>query len=383
MKTIAYARILLLTFFFCSFSAVAQDNPAVNVTGGGTKNFIPRWTAAHGLGNSDIFQTAAGEVGINTASPAAELDVNGSFKIHGTAFGIAKTGHITFVSGQVFPGTGTITAVKTGAGITGGGNHGAVTVSLDTSFTDGRYAALGFSNTFGPDQFFSAGIFANNLNSSGDVDLDGNVNAEIGTVFAQSGDFGFSTVGGPSVFSNTGSGTQAEQIQSFANPSSSAFVEAQFNANNQATFYTDSLGDTVAIGNKSAAVPLKSGQMVKVFSMESPEVWFEDFGSAQLLGGITTVRLDQKFIQTVNLGKGYHVFVTPKGDCKGLFVTNETNNGFEVRELGGGQSSIDFDYRIVAHRNKYESMRLPPAVMPTLKAAPVAKARKTPSRTRE
>ena len=105
--------------------------------------------------------------------------------------------------------------------------------------------------------------------------------------------------------------------------------------------------------------------MVKVFSMESPEVWFEDFGSGQLTGGISTVRLDAKFGQTANLSKGYHVFVTPKGDCKGLFVANETKDGFEVRELSGGQSSIDFDYRIVAHRNGYETMRLPAAKMPT------------------
>jgi hypothetical protein len=77
------------------------------------------------------------------------------------------------------------------------------------------------------------------------------------------------------------------------------------------------------------------------------------------------VRLDAKFGQTANLSKNYHVFVTPKGDCKGLFVANETKDGFEVRELGGGQSSIDFDYRIVAHRNGYEAMRLPVAKVPS------------------
>jgi hypothetical protein len=85
------------------------------------------------------------------------------------------------------------------------------------------------------------------------------------------------------------------------------------------------------------------------------------------MGGITTVALDQKFTQTVNLAKGYHVFVTPKGDCKGLYVSNETKTGFEVRELGGGQSSVAFDYRIVAHRNGYETTRLPVAPLPSAK----------------
>jgi hypothetical protein len=243
-----------------------------------------------------------------------------------------------------------------------------VNIGLDTSFTDGRYAQPGISNNFSPDQFFAAGVYAQTLNSSSDVDLDGNVNAEIGTVYGQVGSFGFSTVPGQSLFSVTGSQTQALQLQSFFPPASNAYTEAQFDMNGNPTYWTDSLGDTVAKGSKSAAIPLKNGKMVKVFSMESPEVWFEDFGAGQLMGGITTVPLEQKFAQTVNLALGYHVFVTPKGDCKGLYVTNETKTGFEVRELGGGQSSVAFDYRIVSHRNGYEAMRLPIATIPSVKA---------------
>jgi len=367
MKTNAFARIFVPMFLFCSLAAMAQDNPAVSVSGGGTTNFIPRWTSAHALGNSNIFQSAAGNVGVGTTSPSAQFDVHGAFKIHGTAFGIASNGQVNFVSGQTFPGAGTITAVNAQTGIIGGGTQGSVNIGLDTMFTDGRYAQLGISNNFSPDQFFGAGVYAQTLNSSGDVDLDGNLNAEIGTVYGQVGSFGFSTVPGQSLFSVTGSQTQALQVQSFFPPASDAFTEAQFDTNGNPTFWTDSLGDTVARGSKSAAVPLKSGQMVKVFSMESPEVWFEDFGSGQLMGGITTVSLDRKFVQTVNLSMGYHVFVTPKGDCKGLYIANETKDGFEVRELEGGQSSVAFDYRIVAHRKGYETMRLPAAKVPSAK----------------
>jgi hypothetical protein len=45
-------------------------------------------------------------------------------------------------------------------------------------------------------------------------------------------------------------------------------------------------------------------------------------------------------------------------------VTNEGNGTFEVRELGGGKSNVEFDYRIVAHRKGYEALRLPAAQMP-------------------
>jgi hypothetical protein len=155
------------------------------------------------------------------------------------------------------------------------------------------------------------------------------------------------------------------QLQNHAAPSGANFTEVQFN-NTQTTFFTDTQGDTSAIGTKSAVVPMQDGSMAKMFSVESPEVWFEDYGADKLSGGMVTVALDEKFVQTVNLSKGYHVFLTPKGDCKGLYVTNESDTGFEVKEMGGGGSSVEFDYRIVAHRKGYEELRLPAAVMPKL-----------------
>jgi hypothetical protein len=90
----------------------------------------------------------------------------------------------------------------------------------------------------------------------------------------------------------------------------------------------------------------------------SPEVWFEDIGAAALQEGAAVVSIDRLFAKTVNLNAGYHVFLTPLGDCNGLYVANKTGAGIEVRELGGGASSVSFDYRIVAHRAGYEDLRL-------------------------
>jgi hypothetical protein len=92
--------------------------------------------------------------------------------------------------------------------------------------------------------------------------------------------------------------------------------------------------------------------------VESPENWFEDFGSGSLSNGAATIALDPAFTQTVNTGTEYHVFLTPKGDSEGLYVSNETPQGFEVHEQRGGHSNVAFDYRIVAKRSGYENVRL-------------------------
>jgi hypothetical protein len=337
----------------CSGLGLAQDAPAANVTGNGTADFIPRWTGPHSIGNSLIFQTVGGQVGIGTTGPSAKLDVKGSFTIHGTGFSIDPTGNVHFVSGQTFPGAGTVTSVGTGLGLTGGPITTSGTVSIDT----GVVPQLGANNSFtgsegiaGSLSVGGSGSFGGALGVSGVGNFSSQVAINAGNSFG--------------VASSNNSSTQTLSLQNHAAASNSDFIEAQFDLNGKAVFFTDTLGDTTATGIKHAAVPMQNGQMVNVASMESPGVWFEDFGSGQLTGGITTVSIDASFSQIVSLPAGYHVFITPKGDCKGLFVTNETANGFEVRELSGGQSSVEFDYRIVAHRKGYEKVRLPLAKMP-------------------
>lgn len=180
----------------------------------------------------------------------------------------------------------------------------------------------------------------------------------------------FDVSGGQAVIAETANGDQALQGQQFATAGSSAFEYAFFDLNGNPVTWADSLGDTVAIGSKSAAVPLKSGKMVKVYSQESTQVWFEDFGSARLVGGVATVRLDSKYAQLVDTKLPYHVFVTPNGDCHGLYIAQKDRNSFEVRELGGGSSNVEFDYRISALRNGYENVRLEPAKLPVAGKVP-------------
>ena len=117
-------------------------------------------------------------------------------------------------------------------------------------------------------------------------------------------------------------------------------------------------GDMACTGQLKSLVDAGGGtRKVETYSMQSPENWMEDFGSGTLQNGVAVVGIDPTFSETVSESADYHVFLTPKGDSRGLYVINETATSFEVRESGGGISSLAFDYRIVAKRRGFEGQR--------------------------
>jgi hypothetical protein len=142
------------------------------------------------------------------------------------------------------------------------------------------------------------------------------------------------------------------------NESASGYPFSAVNATGNGC-YIDPSGSINCTGSKNAVVRIDGGQRkVALSAIESPKNWFEDFGSEQLSNGTAVIRLEPEFAQTVNTQLEYHIFLTPKGDCKGLYVAHETSNSFEVHELGGGTSGVRFDYRIVALRKNFENIRM-------------------------
>ena len=648
------------------------------ITGSGTTDYVPLWLSKTKLGSSKIFQSTAGDLGIGTTSPAANLDVNGTsdirntltlfpngssptLSISGTAFALSSTGSVTFVSGQTFPGTGTVTSVGSGAGLTGGPITGSgtlsvatggvtnamlqnskvtlnantagglttpgamtlgstytiglqpcstnqvlqfngtnwncaavgtvtsvgsgagltggpittsgtlsvpnsgitnamlqnssLTVNAGTALTGGGLVALGNSTTLNVDTtkvplLSGNNSFTGNQAITGSLSATGNISAS-GSITGQTGSFGANslyplvyilqsgsgdglfltagqtgiyaaaanvggygvyggTTGGtgvygddsatsgasvgvlgksssssgygvqgtspyvgvygasagssqigpfgliPGVWGDTGAGVDmgvgvmgtadggsagyfennspggAPTLAAFADSTAadSAFgilaealccsnegVVVTYNVgvwgdtgeaagtgtavvgtaddNWAAHFYNNSAthttlnaqndtstpgslvfktlapqfkGDMCTIdvegalnctGSMSADVPVDGGaRKVALYAVEAPDNWFEDAGSGQLSNGSARIELDPTFAQTVNTGMNYHVFLTPNGDCKGLYVSQKSATSFEVHELGGGTSSIAFDYRIMAKRSGYENVRL-------------------------
>jgi len=120
-------------------------------------------------------------------------------------------------------------------------------------------------------------------------------------------------------------------------------------------------GDLNCTGSKSAVVSTVNHGWRQLYAVESPEVWFEDFGTARLVDGEATVAFDPIFADTVNLEVDYHVFLTPL--CQEpvlLFVTAKSSTGFAARgvTLDGQPASCACDYRVVARRSGYEGVRL-------------------------
>jgi hypothetical protein len=94
------------------------------------------------------------------------------------------------------------------------------------------------------------------------------------------------------------------------------------------------------------------------YGAQETEPTMEDVGSGRLVNGSATVPLAADYRQTI-ADSPYLVFLTPQGDCNGLYVEAKTPGGFIVRELHGGRSTLAFDYRIVAQQYGARDGRLP------------------------
>jgi hypothetical protein len=114
-------------------------------------------------------------------------------------------------------------------------------------------------------------------------------------------------------------------------------------------------GLQVVNGSKNAVVSTPSGSKA-LYTEESTEVWFTDYGFGKLTNGKGRILFDPSFAQTINADESYHVFVQPYGRAE-LYVAERTPLGFTVA-LKDGDPNAEFSYRIVAKRLGFEGKRL-------------------------
>jgi hypothetical protein len=130
------------------------------------------------------------------------------------------------------------------------------------------------------------------------------------------------------------------------------------------------LGDFMVIGgSKSAVVRHRDGSYRQLYTLESPESWFEDFGRAELRQGKTTVALRPDFAAVID-HKAMHIFLSPEGDCNGLYISSQSGKAFSVRERQRGTSSVTFSYRVVGRRKDIRGERMKKISVPREPPAP-------------
>jgi hypothetical protein len=130
---------------------------------------------------------------------------------------------------------------------------------------------------------------------------------------------------------------------------------------------------TVVGGAKSAAVPHPDGSHRRLYCVESPESWFEDFGTGRLENGCAFVDIDPDFAAVVDLAE-YHVFLTGHDDFD-LRVSERNQQSFRVFAKNAA-SAGSFSWRIVAKRKdiaapRFETVTVPPEpVLPSIPDMP-------------
>ncbi len=128
------------------------------------------------------------------------------------------------------------------------------------------------------------------------------------------------------------------------------------------------VGDFAVRGAKSAAVPHPDGSHRRLYCVESPESWFEDFGKGQLSCGQAHVAIDPDLAAVATM-EDYHVFLTAYHSDHLLHVTNQTPSGFSVQAKDPAASGR-FSWRVVAKRKDVVAERFAPIEVPSAPIMP-------------
>ena len=101
--------------------------------------------------------------------------------------------------------------------------------------------------------------------------------------------------------------------------------------------------------------PGDNTKQIVYICLEGPEAGTYCRGKGQLINGVVTIQLTETFALVTSDTALITVQVTPRGDCKGLYVVSSTPQEIVIKELQNGQSSVEFDYFVNGIRKGYEN----------------------------
>lgn len=302
-----------------------------------TKNTIGAGLQGITAGTSGL---SAGVRGLDSATNTGYNDgvlgivTNGGYGVDGTSGdnalggvrGIATTGIGTY--GRSSSSYGAFGTSATSAGVVG------------TSFSSSGVYAASSSGT-GLEAHSSTGSAGRFFAGNGTA-IEGNTSTGYGLIARTGGSVG------AYVTNSNGNGTDITGSYIGLLGRSNAYPMLLTNASAANLFYVDGSGNVWSHGTYNTFARTRSGQSTLAYSPQTTAPSVEDVGAAQLVNGTATIRFDTAFAASIDGQSAYHVFLTPGGDTRGLFVAVKTPTGFVVRETQGGRGTLSFDYRIVA-----------------------------------
>ncbi len=122
-------------------------------------------------------------------------------------------------------------------------------------------------------------------------------------------------------------------------------------------------------GSVSTVISTSQGQRALICP-ESPEAWFEDYGTGVMVNGRGRVDLDPMLLDgvTVDAENPLMVFVQMTSPLPNGHYVLKDYTGFTVVEQNDGGSRATFDYRIVAKRAGWENVRFDIVAPPPARA---------------
>ncbi len=310
---------------------------------------------------------STGNVGIGVTVPLAKLhvEVATGIAIRGTqtGFGSGYLGYSGSISLGAFgttPGAviysdeGTATANPSLIAVTRNPASYAANIAYSNIWIAGYFGVDNSSTTFNPPAIYGQ------LNET----------VNFGSFVFQNAISGYlnrGTVAGNAAFSVGVSGVANSQSQdafgvvgrtysnTTGNFNSGGYFEANTYTNvNSAFAYVANAGLNRKIaggGSVSEIIPTPNHGRIILTCPESPEYWYQDYGTVQLVNGVAHVELDPILADIIFVNNDYPIraFCTPVDmlNFNGVAMANRTATGFDLIELNGGNNSGTLEYQLV------------------------------------
>lgn len=164
-------------------------------------------------------------------------------------------------------------------------------------------------------------------------------------------------------YSGTGSSERAGGFFYSTNGGTSNYGWVQDNATNR---------KIIGTGSVSEIVPTENYGRVTLTCPESPEYWYIDYGSVQMVNGKAHFDLDPVLTEICVINNDNPIKVICQDnmvESNGVAVINKTSTGFDIIEKNNGAHSGEIDFQIIAKpKTNYGEGRFPQARAPYMKS---------------